>query len=64
MRAQAYWFFALVAWPAAVWGVVEIVLRVAAGEMGGIGDTVLLTTAAVATIAACGWRQRGLRAQR
>lgn len=60
MRGQAYWLFALVAWPAAVWGVVELGLRTVSGYGDGLGWSLVITLAAVGTIVVSGWRQREL----
>lgn len=60
MRGQAYWLFALVAWPAAVWGVVELGLRALSGYGNGLGWSLVITLAAVGTIVVSGWRQREL----
>ena len=60
MRDNAYWLFALVAWPAAAWGVIELVLRVAAGSTEGMLDTAAMTTCAFGTIAATTMRRRAL----
>jgi hypothetical protein len=60
VRGQAYWLFALVAWPAAAWGAIETVLRVAAGYSDGMGQSLALTACAVATILGCAWRKRAL----
>lgn len=57
---HGYWLFALVAWPAAVWGVVELGLRAVSGDGDGAGWSVLLTGAAIATIALSGWRRRSI----
>lgn len=64
MSGQAYWLFALVAWPAAAWGAVEIGLRTVTGYGDGLGRTVLLTAAAAGTIALCSWRRKALAAER
>lgn len=58
MRDRAYWLFALVAWPAAVWGVVELGLRALSGYGDGIGWSLLVTSAAVGTILVSGRRRR------
>jgi hypothetical protein len=60
VRGQAYWLFALVAWPAAVWGAIETILRVAASYGDGIGGSLALTACAAATILGCAWRKRAL----
>jgi len=62
VRDRAYWLFALVAWPAAVWGVVELGLRAMSGYGDGIGESLLLTVAAAGTILVTGWRRRELSA--
>lgn len=60
MRARGYELFALVAWPAAIWGVVELGLRAASGSLAGVFDTAALTVCAFGTIAAARWRRRAL----
>ncbi len=60
MRAHAYSLFALVAWPAAVWGAIETVLRLASGYGDGLAESVALTACAAATITGCAWRKRAL----
>lgn len=60
MRQRAYFLFELVAWPAAVWCVTELVLRVATGETGGIGSAGLTGTFAALTIVSVRWRSRQL----
>jgi hypothetical protein len=56
MRRRAYWVFALVAWPAAVWGCIEVVLRLATGETGGLWAVSVLTVCALGTILGARWR--------
>ncbi len=63
MRDRVYWLFALVAWPAALWGVIEFGLRVLSGYGEGTGANLMLTMAAGATIAVTGWRRQGIRAR-
>jgi hypothetical protein len=60
MRERAYWVFALVAWPAAVWGCIEVVLRLATRDVNGLPPVLLLTFCAAATIVTSRWRQRSL----
>jgi hypothetical protein len=61
VRDRAYWLFALVAWPAAAWGTIEIVLRLFTGETDGLADAVMITSAAAVTIALSRWRRIGLQ---
>ncbi len=60
MRDRAYWLFALLAWPAAAWGTIEIVLRLATDETSGLSDALMITSAAAVTIALSRWRRNGL----
>lgn len=60
MRTRAYFVFELVAWPAAVWCAVELALRVATGENGGMGGAGLTGMSAALTIVAARWRTRRL----
>jgi hypothetical protein len=60
LRPRAYWLFALVAWPAAIWGCFEAVVRVATGDLDGLPAVILLTLCAAATIVVSRWRQRSL----
>lgn len=60
MRNNAYWLFALVAWPAAAWGVIELALRAATGTAEGMLDTAAVTACAFTTIAAARMRRRAL----
>lgn len=55
---HAYWLFALVAWPALGWGIVECALRIVMGYGDGWQQSLLLTALAGATIAVCGWRRK------
>ncbi len=60
MRTRAYFLFELVAWPAAAWCAVELLLRVATGATAGMGDTGLTGVSAALTIVAVRWRSRQL----
>ncbi len=60
MRPRAYFLFALVAWPAAAWGAVEVCLRLATGTTDGLAGAFLLCGCAVLTLVACSWRRRQL----
>ena len=53
MKREAYRVFEIVAWPAAAWCGLEIVLRTASGTHDGTAATVVLGAMAAATIAAC-----------
>ena len=50
MRERAYWLFALVAWPAAVWGCIEVALRLAIRDMDGLPGVAVMTCCAIGTI--------------
>ncbi len=50
MRDRSYWLAELVAWPAAVWGGIELLLRLAAGYPAGAPQAALVTACAVLTI--------------
>ncbi|MGH2632674.1 MAG: hypothetical protein ACRDG3_04620 [Tepidiformaceae bacterium] len=60
MRSQVYWLTALVAWPAAVWCTVELLLRAATGYGEGTLNTVTIGLCAVATLVATNWRRGAL----
>jgi hypothetical protein len=60
MRTHAYFLFELVAWPAAVWCAVEVLLRAVTGATAGMGSTGLTGVCAVLTIVAVRWRSRQL----
>lgn len=62
MRHGAYHLFELVAWPAAVWSGVEVLLRVASGAFDGLTQAGFLGAMAGCTIAACRWRSHQLSA--
>ncbi|MGE0600739.1 MAG: hypothetical protein AB7J35_04760 [Dehalococcoidia bacterium] len=53
MRIGAYNLFEIVAWPAAVWCTLELVLRTAVGSFDGFGAAATTGTLAVLTIVAC-----------
>jgi len=59
-RSQFYWLAALVAWPAAVWCVFELLLRAATGYGEGTLNTMTVGFCAVATIVATNWRRAAL----
>jgi len=59
-RSRFYWLAALVAWPAAVWCVFELLLRAATGYGAGTLNTVTVGFCAVATIVATNWRRAAL----
>ena len=59
-RSQFYWLTALVAWPAFVWCVFELLLRAATGYGEGTLSTVTIGVCAVATIVATNWRRAAL----
>ena len=61
-RSQFYWLTALVAWPAFVWCVFELLLRAATGYGEGTLSTVTIGVCAVATIVATNWRRTALAA--
>lgn len=61
MRPQAYRLFEIVAWPAAVWCGVELLLRGATGDFSGAAATALTGAMAGLTIAACRWRTAQVR---
>lgn len=63
MRTRAYFLFELVAWPAAVWCGVELVLRAATGATAGIGSVGLTGGCAVLTVFACRVRTMQLARQ-
>lgn len=58
MRAGAYFLFEIVAWPAAIWCGMELVLRVAMGETAGIDSAGLTGACAALTIVSVRWRSR------
>lgn len=64
MRDRAYWLFALVAWPAAAWGCLEVIFRVAANDFDGMSSLLILTCSAWATIFAARWRRAKLQPAR
>ena len=60
MKTQAYRLFEVVAWPAAVWCVVELGLRTATGQLDGMPMTAATGAMAALTIVACRWRSAQL----
>lgn len=50
MRDRIYRLAELVAWPAAVWGGIELVLRGITGYRVGATETALITACAILTI--------------
>lgn len=50
IRHEAYGVFELLAWPAVVWSSVEIVLRTAVAEYGGMADATLILACALMTV--------------
>ncbi len=50
MRDRSYWLAELVAWPAAMWGGIEFLLRLAAGYPAGAPGAGLITACAILTI--------------
>jgi hypothetical protein len=63
MRTRAYFLFELVAWPAAVWSAVELLLRATTGASSGIGSASLTGGCAVLTVFACRVRAMQLSRQ-
>ena len=64
MRMQAYRLFEIVAWPAAAWCAIELVLRGATGSFEGMTWTALTGGMAALTIVACRIRSAQLVAVR
>ena len=62
MRLGAYSLFEIVAWPAAAWCAVELMLRVASRSFDGLPAAALTGGLAVLTVAACRARARHLAA--
>ena len=62
MRVGAYLVFEIVAWPAAAWCALELVLRIAANDFAGISATILTAACAILTIAGSRLRTRQLAA--
>jgi hypothetical protein len=60
MKHTAYGLFELVAWPAVAWGAIEIALRFGAGYGAGLPNSLLITSAGVATVTACRLRRAAL----
>lgn len=60
MRLQAYRVFEIVAWPAAVWCGLELVLRTVTANYQGISITAITGLCAALTIAAGRLRSRQL----
>lgn len=60
MRTHTYELFELVAWPAVAWGGIELALRFATGYSTGLLDSLLITSAGVATVTACRMRRAAL----
>jgi hypothetical protein len=60
VRDRAYWLFALVAWPASVWGCIEIAMRLATRQTNGLADALMVTSAAAVPIALSRWRRNSL----
>ena len=60
MRSGAYGLFALLAWPALVWCVVEAGLRVLSGYPSGSAPLLLTAGCAVGTIVATHMRRAAL----
>lgn len=63
MRLGAYHLFEIVAWPAAVWCAVELVLRGASGGHAGMAMPTITGLCAGFTIVACRLRSAQLAAQ-
>jgi hypothetical protein len=64
MRATAYSLFELVAWPAAAWCALEVVLRGSTGGFDGMAMTSVTGACAALTIVASRWRARQLAGAR
>ncbi len=62
MRIEAYRLFEIVAWPAAAWCAIELLLRGATGEAAGMSMTAITGACAALTIVACRARNRSLEA--
>ncbi len=60
MRIQAYRLFEIVAWPAAVWCAIELLLRGMTGETADMSMTAITGACAALTIVACRARNRSL----
>lgn len=60
MRTQTYRLFELVAWPAAAWCGVEMMLRAASTNFDGFAMTAATGALAALTVAACRWRAKEL----
>lgn len=60
MRSRAYWLFELVAWPAAVWGAIELALRLATKTYDGLPMAAATASLAALTIVAARWRSAAL----
>ncbi|MGE3074002.1 MAG: hypothetical protein AB7N24_12155 [Dehalococcoidia bacterium] len=61
MRPGTYHLFEIVAWPAAAWCGLELVLRTATGTFDGIAATATTGIFAGLTIVACRLRTTALR---
>ena len=62
MRDRTYRLIEIVAWPAAAWGVVELLLRAMSGYSAGASDTALVMACASLSIFLARTRRRMLTA--
>jgi hypothetical protein len=62
LRDRTYRLIEIVAWPAAVWGGIELLLRAGTGYPAGATDTVVITACASLTVFLARTRRRMLAA--
>ena len=56
-RLHAYSAFAILAWAAAIWVLLELALRLAVGYFDGIGQTLAIGLCALGALLALRWRR-------